>query len=104
MSCGYARRITGTLQSSAVWEIGYLTTEYCKYLLSMGVRTNGGHFHLWVLQGSGLFSMAYNGRTMNVVENIRYNVPLPLFLSVDDPVRVQFQEVLDDYPVPVAYR
>ena len=43
--------------------------------------------------------MAYNGRTMNVVENIRYNVPLPLFCLLIILSGCNFREVLDDYPV-----
>ena len=43
--------------------------------------------------------MAYNGRTMNVVENIRYNVPLTLFCLLIILSGCNFREVLDDYPV-----
>ena len=36
---------------------------------------------------------------MNVVENIRYNVPLPLFCLLIILSGCNFREVLDDYPV-----
>ena len=35
---------------------------------------------------------------MNVVENIRYNVPLPLFCLLIILSGCNFREVLDDYP------
>jgi len=36
---------------------------------------------------------------MNVVENIRYNVPLTLFCLLIILSGCNFREVLDDYPV-----
>ena len=36
---------------------------------------------------------------MNVGENIRYNVPLPLFCLLMILSGCNFREVLDDYPV-----
>lgn len=41
---------------------------------------------------------------MNVVENIRYNVPLPLFCLLIILSGCNFREVLDDYPVSGVHK